>query len=173
METVSKPKKANSAYLYFCKDIRKTSKNLKIQDCSILWNNLKNDPSKKRELQYYLSLAQKDSERYEREIGIYREQNREISILNKAKKSEEKKINKQLEKLKRDEQKIQEKMRELEQKISQPVDTERVFSRDLKPKKKEIDMNLLLQKVQNEKKQREEKPKFDDTSSNYTSDSDL
>ena len=166
METVSKPKKANSAYLYFCKDIRKTSKNLKIQDCSILWNNLKNDPSKKRELQYYLGLAQKDSERYEREIGIYREQNREISILNKAKKSEEKKINKQLEKLKRDEQRIQEKMRELEQKISQPVDTERVFSRDLKPKKKEIDMNLLLQ-------QREEKPKFDDTSSNYTSDSDL
>ena len=171
METVLKPKKANSAYLYFCKDIRKTSKNLKLQDCSILWNNLKNDPSKKRELQYYLSIAQKDSERYEREIEIYREQNREISLINKAKQKDEKKINKQLEKLRRDEQRIQVKMRELEQKISQP-DTDRVFSRDFKPKKKEIDMNLLLQKVQNEKKQREEKPKFDDTS-NYTSDSDL
>jgi predicted RNA-binding protein len=121
-----------------------------------LWNNLKNDPSKKRELQYYLSIAQKDSERYEREIEIYREQNREISLINKAKQKDEKKINKQLEKLRRDEQRIQVKMRELEQKISQP-DTDRVFSRDFKPKKKEIDMNLLLQKVQNEKKTKRRK----------------
>lgn len=168
MEIDLKPKIKTSAYMYFCSDLRRRepSRHLKLSDLSIMWNNLKDDPSKKRELQYYLNLAQKDSERYDREITAYREKNKEALLLMKSQKKEEIKIAKKLEKLRSEEKKIQEQMRSLESKISRPVAVEQ-------SRKKEIDMSLILKKIQNEKKQtREDKPKFDDTSSNYSSDSD-
>ncbi len=118
MET-AKPKKNLSAYMFFCKDLRETSsdKILSVRYLSEMWNDFKNDPSKKRELEHYNKLAEKDAERYHRDIAIYRERNKDAI---KASKEEEKqaiKQVKQLQKLKRDEQKLQEKMRELESKV--------------------------------------------------------
>ena len=219
----SRPRKRTSAYMYFCNDVRKTSKNIQIKELSILWNNLKEDPSKKRELDYYFGLADKDSERYDREYEIYKEKNREALNLNRVKRREEINTSKILGRLKLEEQKIQEKIREIEAQLfkkkdyssdrvsqprredfeqsqprredfersqprredtrvssssSQPRRDDRVSSQPRREdsqqqRKKEIDMNVLLQKIQNERKQTSSKPRNDTPSaSEYSSESD-
>jgi hypothetical protein len=181
MET-AKPKKNLSAYMLFCRDARASSrdKTLSVHDLSELWNSFKDNPSKKRELDYYNKLAEKDAERYQREIAIYREKNKEVIRANKEEAKQANKQAKQLQKLRRDEQRIQEKMRELESKVQYQSTTTRNSraeprEEDSKPKERNSAqskpqkdrLNLLLQKIQNEKKPSRDSPY---TSSDYDSD---
>ena len=147
METV-KPKKNISAYMYFCKSIRSTGKILSVHELGELWAELKNNPSKKREVEYFNSLAAKDSERYNREISLYREQNKEIIKEKKEKEKLAVKQSKQLERLKKNERKIQEQMRELESIVqSQPIRKKRASRTQSRDDDQERDLESVLERV--------------------------
>ena len=82
---MEKPRRSLRAYVFFCNDIRKKAgKYVLLSDLANMWNELKTNPSKRRELEYYNNLAKKDVERYNREIAIYNEENKE-EILKKQK----------------------------------------------------------------------------------------
>lgn len=126
-----KPKKKTSAYLYFCRDAREASRSIKVEELADLWNDLKSNPAKKKEYDYYLGLAKKDSDRFDREYAVY-----------KGKLREESKVERELERLKIEEQKIREKIQKIEETIMRKESEER-------DRKKEIDMKVILQKIQN------------------------
>ena len=76
----NKPKRAKSAYTYFCSDNREKAK-LELGDeyknaeifskLGDMWNILKMDQSRKTELQKYTNLAAEDKVRYKKEMSSY------------------------------------------------------------------------------------------------------
>jgi len=75
------PKRGKSAYLFFCSDMRESVKNSLPEDAKAtdvtrelgsLWNVLKDDKSRAKELSKYNKLAEEDRLRYQSEIASYK-----------------------------------------------------------------------------------------------------
>ena len=75
------PKRGKSAYLFFCSDMRESVKNSLPEDAKAtdvtrelgsLWNALKDNKSRAKELSKYNKLAEEDRLRYQSEIASYK-----------------------------------------------------------------------------------------------------
>jgi hypothetical protein len=70
-----------TAYLHFCRQYRSQAmeklgegaKNTHVTcQLSTMWNELRNDPARREELESFIKLASEDRQRYEREVGEQR-----------------------------------------------------------------------------------------------------
>ena len=96
----SGPKRAMSAYLYFCEAHRKKLKkdNPKMSSAQItsklgsMWNELKKDPKRSDELKTFEKKAEKDRKRYEKELkGESNDDDNKLVEVKEVKKSKSKK----------------------------------------------------------------------------------
>jgi hypothetical protein len=124
--TVVKPKRCLSAYLYFCSDISsKMNCNPKIY--SQLWNEFKNNPEHVDKMEKYTELAMIDKERYTREMIPYNIFLKEKKIKEKQEENEAKNMIKERYKLELKELKESKELKEVKKskKNSKPIEHEK------------------------------------------------
>ena len=73
---MDKPKKPRSSFLFFSTEMRKSG-TISASKLKELWESLKNDPSRKREYDYYVNLAEQQLAKYRQELKLYNENNLE------------------------------------------------------------------------------------------------
>ena len=147
------PKKNKSSYMFFCEQERKKIKEDRpelgnkdiVVELGVRWKQLKEDESRKDELDEYTKLAEKDKERYVSEKQVKTENNDGEKPVKKNKKAS-KKVSKDDEDEK--EQDVEEKPKEVKKKkVSKKVEKEVVVDDvvedvvDEKPKKEKTKVN--------------------------------
>lgn len=143
------PKKNKSSYMFFCEQERKKIKEDRpelgnkdiVVELGVRWKQLKEDESRKDELDEYTKLAEKDKERYVSEKQVKTENNDGEKPVKKNKKAS-KKVSKDDEDEK--EQDVEEKPKEVKKKkVSKKVEKEVVVEDvvDEKPKKEKTKVN--------------------------------
>jgi len=149
------PKKNKSSYMFFCEEERKKIKEDRpelgnkdiVVELGVRWKKLKEDESRKDELDEYTKLAEKDKERYLKEKQVNAEKKESGVEEEKPVKKTKKGANKEVEKEKVDEEKPKEVKRK---KASKKVEKEEVVvdedvvdvvEVDEKPKKEKTKVN--------------------------------
>ena len=149
------PKKNKSSYMFFCEQERKKIKEDRpelgnkdiVVELGVRWKQLKEDESRKDELDEYTKLAEKDKERYVSEKQVKTENNDGEKPVKKNKKVS-KKVSKDDEDEKEKEKDVEEKPKEVKKKkVSKKVEKEVVVDEvvedvvDEKPKKEKTKVN--------------------------------
>jgi len=146
------PKKNKSSYMFFCEEERKKIKEDRpelgnkdiVVELGVRWKKLKEDESRKDELDEYTKLAEKDKERYLKEKQVNAEKKESGVEEEKPVKKTKKGANKEVEKEKVDEEKPKEvKRKKASKKVEKEevVVDEDVVDVDEKPKKEKTKVN--------------------------------